>query len=75
MNHRNAIPANGMRFSANATVARRPGSVSQKPATAGSAGTETLSSTSDVMRKTEKTIPATAAARGVLSGLPAPTGS
>ena len=41
------------------------------PGTPGWAGTDSLSSTSAVMRRTEKTIPATAAARGVRSGLPA----
>ena len=75
MNHRNAIPANGTRFSATSTAVRRAESDSQSPATLGSAGTEIRSSTSAVIRNTEKTIPATAAARGVRSGLPACSGS
>ena len=74
MNHKKAIPANGMRFSAIATAARRRESVSHEPGTAGSAGTETLSNTSATSRNTEKMIPATAAARGVLNGLPARSG-
>src|SRR5207302_2003818 len=60
--------------SATATAALRAGSVSHAPATAGRAGTETLSSTSAVIRSAEKAIPATAAALGVLSGLPARSG-
>ncbi len=71
MNHRNAIPANGTRFSATATAARRRESVSHTPGTAGWAGAEILSSTSARISSTEKRIPATAAARGVRSGLPA----
>ena len=75
MNHRNAIPANGTRFSATTTAVRRAESDSHSPATLGLAGTETRSSTSAVIRSTEKRIPATAAARGVRSGLPACSGS
>ncbi len=71
MNQRKAIPANGTRFSAIVTAVRCADWVSHEPAAAELAGTETLSSTSDEMRSTEKTIPATAAARGVLRGLPA----
>ena len=63
-NHRKAMPANGMSDSATFTAVRRPGSVSQLPATRGSAGIESLSSTSAAIRNTEKTIPATAAAPG-----------
>ena len=74
MNHRNAIPANGTRFKATATAARLRELVSHAPGTAGCAGTETLSSTSVTIRSTEKMIPATAAARGVRSGLPARSG-
>ena len=50
------------------TAARRPESVSHVPGTRGSAGTESLSRTRAKIMNTEKTIPATAAARGVLSG-------
>ena len=57
-----------------ATAALRRESVSHAPAAAGWAGTETLSSTSAVIRSKEKMIPATAAARGVRSGLPARSG-
>ena len=74
MNHKKAMPANGMRFSAISTAARRPGSVSHAPGTRGPAGTESLSSTSAAVKSTEKTIPATAAAPGVRSGLPACNG-
>src|SRR6266516_2497070 len=74
MNHKKAMPANGTRFSAITTAARRPGSVSHAPATPGWAGTESLSSTSAAIRNTENTTPATAAARGVRSGLPACSG-
>src|SRR6201999_3754885 len=51
-----------------------PELVSQLPGTRGLAGTESLSSTSATIRSTEKMIPATAAARGVLSGLRACSG-
>ena len=74
-NHRNAIPANGTRFSATTTAVRRAESDSHSPATLGSAGTESRSSTSAVISSTEKRIPATEAARGVRSGLPAGSGS
>ena len=53
------------------TAVLRPESVSHVPGAPGWTGTDSLSSTSAVMRNTEKTIPATAAARGVRSGLPA----
>ena len=33
MNHKKAMPANGMRFGAISTAARRPGSASHVPAT------------------------------------------
>ena len=68
------MPANGMRFSAIFTAARRPGSVSHAPGTLGSAGTVSRSSTNAAISNTEKTIPATAAAPGVRSGLPACSG-
>jgi len=68
MNHRKAIPVNGTKFSAMATAALRPESVSHAPAAAGLAGAETLNSIKAVIRSTEKTIPATAAARGFSAG-------
>jgi hypothetical protein len=74
MNHKKAMPANGMRFSPIATAALFPESVSHELSTAGLAGTESLSSTSAVIMSTEKMIPAPAAARGVLSGLPGRSG-
>ena len=70
MNHRKAIPANGMRFRATATAVRRRGSASQAPAIPGRAGTETRSSTSAVIRSTPKMIPAIAAPWDVRSGPP-----
>ena len=70
MNHRKAIPANGMRFRATATAVRRPGSASQAPAIPGWAGTETRSSTSAVIRSKPKMIPAIAAPWDVRSGPP-----
>ncbi len=73
-NHKKAIPANGMRFSAIDTVARRRALVSHAPGSAACAGTEILSSTSAAISSTEKMIPAAAAARGVLSELPARSG-
>jgi hypothetical protein len=68
------MPANGTRFSATATAALFPGSVSHAPVPPGRAGTEILSSTSAVVRSMEKMIPATAAARGVLSEPPLRSG-
>ena len=65
---------NGNTFSPIATAVLFPESVSHVPGTAGSAGTETLSRTSDEIRSTEKATPATAAARGVLRALPAASG-
>ena len=69
MNQRNAIPANGTRFSATITAVRRPEWASQAPGTAGLPGTESWISTSAVISSTEKAIPATAAARGVRSAV------
>ena len=74
MNQRKAMPANGTKFSATATAALFPESVSHAPVPPGLAGTEILSSTSAVAMSTEKMIPATAAARGVRSGLPLRSG-
>ena len=68
------MPANGTRFNATATAALFPGSVSHAPVPPGRAGTEILSSTSAVIRSMEKVIPATAAARGVLSEPPLRSG-
>src|SRR5215469_14655889 len=75
MNHKKAMPANGTRFSPMATAALRPESVSHVPATSRRGGAESLSIVRAVIRSTGKTIPATAAARGVLSELPACSGS
>jgi hypothetical protein len=69
------LVANGMMFRATATAVRRPESVSHAPGTSERAGTEGLSRTSAAIRSTEKMIPASAAARGVLSGLLARSGS
>src|SRR6202050_1508359 len=68
-NHRKAIPANGPSFSATSTVVRRAESFSQAPAWPGSDGVDRWISTSDAIVSTENAMPATAAARGVLSGL------
>ena len=74
MNQRKAIPANGTRFNPIAKVLLCPESVNQLPATSAWGGDEILSSTRDEISSTEKMIPATAAARGVLSWLPARKG-
>ena len=63
------MPANGMRFSPIDTAVLLPESVSHRPATAGLPGTEIRSRVSAVIRSTEKTMPAIAAARGVRSAL------
>ena len=68
------MPANGMKFSATATAALFPASVSHAPLAPRRGGAEILSSTSAEIMSTEKMIPATAAARGVLSGLPLRSG-
>lgn len=65
MNHRNAMPANGTRFSASATVAEFFSS--HAPASSGSDGTERRKSTKLVIGRSAKTIPAMAAARGARS--------
>jgi hypothetical protein len=75
MNQRKAMPANGTKFSAMAIAALFSALVSHAPASPAWGGTEILSSTSAEIMSTEKRIPATAAARGVLSGLPLPSGS
>ena len=64
MNHRKAMPANGTKFSASATVFARVRS--QAPASSGLAGTENRRSTKLVISRTEKRMPAMAAARGAL---------
>ena len=70
MNHKNAMPANGTRFSATAIAARRAGSVSQSPAVAGLEGAETLMRIMARPSSSENKIPAAAAARGVRRLLP-----
>src|SRR6267378_7782641 len=65
MNHKKATPAKGIRFSAIVTV---PDSVAiQAPESRGSSGTERRSSQSIAIRRTEKAMPAIAAAFGVFS--------
>jgi hypothetical protein len=71
MNHKKAMAANGMGFSPIATAVLRPESVSHAPPAPALAGTDSLSSTSAEIRNTKETIPAAAAAPGVLNGLPA----
>ena len=63
MNHKKATPANGMRFSASATVLALVASHAQD--SNGSAGTERRSSQKIVNMRREKAIPAIAAAFGV----------
>src|SRR5215208_1371901 len=71
MNHRKATPANGTKFSASDTG---PDSAAiQAPESIGSDGTERRSSQSIVIRRTEKTMPAIAAAFGVF--IPARAGA
>src|SRR5258705_4435610 len=64
MNHKKAIPANGTRFSARATVLDPV--LSQAPASSGSARTESRNNRRTEIMRTEKRMPAMAAARGVL---------
>ena len=66
MNHKNAMPANSNRFKASKTASLLRPSVSQSPASSGSLGKARPTSTNATVSSTEKTIPATAAARGVL---------
>ena len=57
MNHKKAMPANGMRFNPITTVVLRPASVSHVPGAPGWAGTDSLSSTSAVIREHGKDDP------------------
>ena len=65
MNQRNAMPANGTSPSPNRTECLVELSVSSLPASSGFAGSARRMSTRAVIRSTEKTMPASAAARGV----------
>jgi hypothetical protein len=65
MNQRNEIPATGIKFNASATRPRS--AVSQAPASNGSAGMTDRSIQKIAINRIEKTMPATAAALGVLS--------
>src|SRR5437660_9101448 len=68
MNHRNAIPAKGARWTAMRSALRREGSVSQTPASCSDAGTASRTSTRLVLMRIEKITPATAAALGGAGG-------
>ena len=70
MNQRKAIPANGTMLTASHTALRLVGSRSQPELCAVSAGVDSRINTSAEPRSNEKTIPATAAARGVVSAGP-----
>src|SRR6516164_825446 len=63
MNHRNAIPANGTRLTARATVL--DSDLSHDPGSCGSSGTEILNSQRTKKSRIENSIPAIAAALGV----------
>src|SRR6516162_375616 len=63
MNHRNAIPANGTRLIASATVF--DSELSHAPGSRGSSGTEFLNNNKAPRRSTENIMPAIAAALGV----------
>ena len=65
MNHKNAMPANGKRFKASTKASFLRPSVSQSPASLGWLGKARRTSTKATVSSKEKTIPATAAARGV----------
>ena len=64
MNHRNAIPANGTRYSASRTAARRSGSVSQTSGCVRSDGTALRAIPIATIISSEKITPAMAAPRG-----------
>lgn len=64
INHKKAIPENGIRFKARLTLAEL--SASQFPSACGLAGTESFIRTRLINSKTENRIPAIAAARGVV---------
>ena len=66
MNHRNAIPANGTMLTASLTAFRLAGSRDQPTLCTMSTGVDSRINTSASPRSSEKTIPATAAARGVV---------
>jgi hypothetical protein len=68
MNHRNATPANGMRF--NAIAAWRQSSASHSPASVALPGTALRNRMKIAMSRIANTIPAIAAAFGVLSCAP-----
>jgi hypothetical protein len=70
MNHKKAMPPNGTRFSATATVARREVSVSHAPTVAVSDGGERRRRTRARPNSSENTMPAAAAARGVRRLIP-----
>ena len=72
MNRRKAISVNGTKFSAMATAALRPESVSHAPAPAGLAGAETLNSIKAAIGSTDDL--GDRGRPGVLSGLPARSG-
>jgi hypothetical protein len=63
MNHKKAIPANGMRFTASATF--RELVWSHEPGSCGSVGIDARNSQKTMTSRTEKSIPAIAAALGV----------
>src|SRR5271165_3826160 len=65
INHRKAMPANGTRFSAKATSFELV--LSHAPVSRGSARTKSWNTTSSAIKRTEKMMPATAAARGVFN--------
>lgn len=64
MNHKKAMPTNGTMFNATATVLALV--ASQAPGSCGSAGTELRRSQNTAISRTENSIPAIAAALGVL---------
>src|SRR5437879_9365118 len=71
MNKRQAIPAKGTRFSAKMTAFLRVASESHAPASLGLEGISNRIMTRLVPSSSENAMPAVAAARGVLSALPA----
>src|SRR5208282_4474598 len=65
MNHQKAMPANGTRFSARATLFELV--LSRAPVSSGSARAESRNSKRPVVRRTEKRMPATATAGGAFN--------
>ena len=63
MNHKTAIPENGTKFKASATVLELV--CNQAPESCGSAGTAIRSSENTIIKRMEKMIPAKGAALGV----------